>query len=118
MFSNLRTEDGVTNHLFIPTNWQLADYQKGLVKITDSDLPDFRKLADDGYSLTRFEFERMLRLHDDFSVSCECYGTILDISKEDGVISGFDQKVSFSPLLGSVLSFREVSESDATPCTH
>jgi hypothetical protein len=118
MFSNLRTEDGVTNHLFIPTNWQLADYQKGLVKITDSDLPEFRKLADDGYSLTRFEFERMLRLHDDFSVSCECYGTILDISKDDGVISGFDQEVSFSPLLGSVLSFREVSESAATPCTH
>jgi hypothetical protein len=118
MFSNLRTEDGVTNHLFIPTSWQLADYQKGLVEITRSDLPEFRKLADDGYSLTRFEFERMLALHDDFSVSCECYGTTMDISKEDGVISGFDQEQSFSPWLGSVLYFREVSQSDTTPCTH
>jgi hypothetical protein len=118
MFSNLRTEDGVTNHLFISTSWQVADYQKDLVRITSSDLPELRKLADDGYSLTRFEFERMLWLHDDFSVSCECYGTTLRISKDDGVISGFDQEESFSPWLGSVLYFREVSEAADTPCTH
>jgi hypothetical protein len=118
MFSNLRTEDGVTNHLFVPTSWQVADYQNDLVTITTSDLPEFRKLADDGYSLTRFEFERMLWLHDDFSVSCECYGTTLRISKKDGVISGFDQEASFSPGLGRVLSFREVGQAADTPCTH
>jgi hypothetical protein len=118
MFSNLRTEDGVTNHLFIPSSLQLADYQKDLVKITSSDLHEFRELTQDGYSLTRFEFERMLRLHDDFSVSCECYGTTLDISKDDGVISGFDQEESYSPWLAGVLSFREVSQTDTTPCTH
>jgi hypothetical protein len=118
MFSNLRTEDGATNHLFIPTSWQLAHYQNDLVTITTSDLPEFRELADDGYSLTRFEFERMLWLHDDFDVSCECYGTTLRISKEDGVVSGFDQEESFSPWLGGVLYFREVSQSADTPCTH
>jgi hypothetical protein len=118
MFSNLRTEDGVTNHLFIPTSWQVATYQEDLVNITASDLPEFEKLADDGYSLTRFEFERMLWLHDNFSVSCECYGTTLDISKDDGVISGFDQEESFSPWLGAVLYFREVSQAASAPCTH
>jgi hypothetical protein len=118
MFSNLRTEDGVTNHLFIPTSWQLATYQQDLVKIIESDQPEFRELAEDGYLLTRFEFERMLRIDDNFSVSCKCYGTTLHITKEDGVISGFDQEESFSPWLGGVLNFREVSQSDTAPCTH
>lgn len=118
MFSNLRTEDGVTNHLFIPTSWQLMDYQDDLVRITSSDLPELHELAVDGYLLTRFEFERILHEHDNFSVSCQCYGSRLDITKEDGDISGFEQDESFSPWLGGVLHFREVSRSDMTPCTH
>jgi hypothetical protein len=36
MFSNLRTEGGTTNHLFIPASWQVFDVQQDLVTILDS----------------------------------------------------------------------------------
>jgi hypothetical protein len=95
-----------------------AESPPAAVQGTASDQPAFRELADGGYLLTRFEFERMLRLHDDFTVSCDCYGTILHITKEDGVISGFDQEESFSPWPGGVLLVREVSQSDTASCGH
>ncbi len=40
MFSNLRTEGGVTNHLFIPTSLQVTPLQKDLVDLVETDLKD------------------------------------------------------------------------------
>jgi hypothetical protein len=36
MFSNLRTENGRSNHLFVPVSIQLFDYQRDLVQVTRS----------------------------------------------------------------------------------
>ena len=38
MFSNLRTEGGKTNHLFIPSSFQLSDNFKDLVTVKGSNL--------------------------------------------------------------------------------
>ncbi len=45
MFSNLRTEDGFTNHLVIPGSWQVFDYQRDLVTIHSSSDPVLQKLV-------------------------------------------------------------------------
>jgi hypothetical protein len=36
MFSNLRTEGGRSNHLIVPADWQLFDYQRELVRVVRS----------------------------------------------------------------------------------
>ncbi|MCA9913909.1 MAG: HTTM domain-containing protein, partial [Anaerolineae bacterium] len=118
MFSNLRTEEDNTNHLFLPTSLQFADYQRGLVDITSTDNEEFQYYIDNHMLITRFEFERMLTELDDFTVTCDCYGTTLEITREDGVLSGFDQEMSYDPMLGRFFRFRAVSKSEQMPCTH
>jgi hypothetical protein len=44
MFSNLRTEGGVTNHLFIPESWQLANFQRDVVTLVESSDPRMNHL--------------------------------------------------------------------------
>lgn len=51
MFSNLRTEGGQTNHLFIPTETQVFDYQKDLVEVLASSDPVLQGIADDEHAL-------------------------------------------------------------------
>ena len=57
MFSNLRTEEGQTNHLFIPASWQIWSYHQDLVTIHYSSdallrsyaVPTWRTLSDRGF---------------------------------------------------------------------
>ena len=51
MFSNLRTEGGQTNHLFIPTGTQVFDYQKDLVEVLASSDPVLQGIAEDEHAL-------------------------------------------------------------------
>jgi hypothetical protein len=44
MFSNLRTEGGRTNHLFVP-NLQVFDFQKHLIQILESNIPVINAMA-------------------------------------------------------------------------
>lgn len=59
MFSNLRTEGGVNNHLFMP---RLAGppYQDDLVAVVESDDPRLQKWAAMGLHTTSFELRRYL----------------------------------------------------------
>ena len=52
MYSNLRTEGRQTNHFLIPTSWQLWDYQKDLVHITESDGGNLQYFMSNDYFLT------------------------------------------------------------------
>jgi hypothetical protein len=45
MFSNLRTEGGNSNHLFIPISLQVFDFQKDLVTIQSSNIYDLQQTA-------------------------------------------------------------------------
>ncbi len=49
MYSNLRTEAGVTNHLLIPRPLELFDYQTDLVTIASSSDPKLAELARKGF---------------------------------------------------------------------
>jgi hypothetical protein len=63
MFSNLRTEEGSWNHLFLPGAIRVFPYQDRLVRITSSNDPGLEASTRDGTRLVRFELERYLRAH-------------------------------------------------------
>lgn len=60
MFSNLRTEAGHSNHLFMPTSLQVFDYQKKLIYIINLDKKyiDHIIIPTGGLYITEFEFKR------------------------------------------------------------
>lgn len=60
MFSNLRTEGGNWNHLFIPASVGVFGYQDQLVRITGSNDPALQDRTRDGTRLVRFELDRYL----------------------------------------------------------
>ena len=69
MHSNLRTEKGYWNHLFLPEQMRVFGYQDNLVDIVSSDLPDFDYLRQEEMPLPYFELRRWSRLAtDDFYV--------------------------------------------------
>lgn len=59
MYSNLRTEGGVNNHLFMPALHPFS-YQDDLVDVLESDLPALQKYVDDDLWITHFEFQRIV----------------------------------------------------------
>jgi len=61
MYSNLHTEGGICNHLFMPCGAiRIAHFQDDLVEILDSSQPDLRDAIAQPWRLTYFEFRRLL----------------------------------------------------------
>jgi hypothetical protein len=58
MFSNLRTEGGVSNHLLVPASVQVFDYQRDLVQVTRSSNSFLRRSAREGQLVPYFEVLR------------------------------------------------------------
>lgn len=56
MFSNLRTEGGVTNHYLIPASFQIFDYQREYVEILASSDPFLQSAADEKKLMVLFHF--------------------------------------------------------------
>ena len=46
MFSNLHTENGVSNHLIVPSRIQITNWQRDLVEIVDSNNAELNKTRD------------------------------------------------------------------------
>ncbi|GAA1459131.1 HTTM domain-containing protein [Williamsia maris] len=63
MFSNLRTEQGAWNHLFIPESVRIFGFQDRLVTVVATDDPALAARTSSGTELTRFELDRYLRAH-------------------------------------------------------
>ena len=63
MFSNLRTEDGYWNHLFLPDAIRVFGYQNEPVSISGSNDPALLARTRDGTALVRFELDRYLKSH-------------------------------------------------------
>jgi len=63
MFSNLYTEEGSWNHLFIPEAIRVFPYQDQLVRVVGSNDRALEVSAQNGTQFVRFELERYLRSH-------------------------------------------------------
>jgi hypothetical protein len=60
MFSNLRTEGGRSNHLFMPRLLTLEPYEDDLIEIVDSTDPGFLALKQQELLLPYFEFKHLV----------------------------------------------------------
>ncbi len=60
MYSNLRTEGGVSNHLIVPATLQPFDFQRDLVTIIASSVPRVQRLADDSMAVPFLELRALL----------------------------------------------------------
>jgi hypothetical protein len=58
MFSNLHTENGMTNHLIMPSGIQITNWQYDLVEILDSNHPDLIKIRDSNLLLVYLDLRR------------------------------------------------------------
>ena len=116
MFSNLRTENGVTNHLFMPVSLRVANYQDDLIHILESNVPGFEPM-EPGIRMTRFEFNRLLAYsHKDLRIVYTINGSeprvlTYDIVQQD---NAWDRP---SWLLRHLLYFKTaLPENDPCPC--
>jgi hypothetical protein len=57
MFSNLRTEGGISNHFLVPAEAQIFSFQNDLVEVTSSSSKTFQKLADRKQVIPYFQFK-------------------------------------------------------------
>ena len=118
MYSNLRTEGGISNHLFIPNSLQLTGWPRDLVEIVDTDNNRFKKIA--GMEITRqhlityFEFQRIASsTKRDFYVSYIRGGKPYHLTVKNGVSSNPAVTTPHPWLLAKLVQFRPV---DKGPC--
>ena len=118
MYSNLRTEGGRNNHLFMPA-WRLVGYQDDLVEVVETDEPRLRRYAEQGQSITWFELHRLASEGPNaFELTYRRNGELRRFAKRDGV--GDDPELS-RPLpfvAAKLLSFRPVDRGEAVVCKH
>lgn len=74
MYSNLRTEGGVSNHLIVRRTADLTGAQRDLVRVIRTDDPALDRLREDGYALPFVEFQRYARQHPDVTVTYDRTG--------------------------------------------
>jgi len=110
MFSNLRTEGDRTNHLFIPSSLQVADYQDDLVRLIDSSDIWLDFWASNQSLLPFTELRRRVWEHPGVRVQVR-YERAGRVETVDTSTPGADRLVPPLPFpLYKVLAFREVDQ--------
>jgi len=117
MFSNLRTEGGITNHFFIPISAQIFDYQQDMVEVTSSSDILLQKMADENKLMTFFHFKNYVAYAKpaqvDYVRAGKRHSFTLAASSPD------NELLKKSPmLLRKLMLFRAISKSIAQPCQH
>lgn len=120
MYSNLRTEGRVNNHLFMPA-LRLAGYQDDLVEILETNDPELKKLIDQQQLITFFEFQSRLGTQRDtphLTVTYVRDGQVSTFTRLKGTSN--DKRFDSPPplILRKLLFFRPVPKSDRCACQH
>jgi hypothetical protein len=116
MYSNLRTEQGVSNHWIVPGTAELTDLQRDIVVIVASDDPRLRRLKKRDFALTWFEFRDHLARHPDASVEFRRnHGPVDRVARV-----GDDPRFREPPTLlrRKLLRFRPIDLRTRHRCTH
>lgn len=114
MFSNLRTEGGITNHIFIPSSLQLTGWQKDLVEVEESDFESLSRIHGENQYIPFFEFQRIVsQTKEDFYVKYWRNGKLKELKVEGGISSKPKLTDSIVGFAAKVLYFRPV---DKGPC--
>jgi hypothetical protein len=115
MFSNLSTEGGRTNHLFMPVIY-FAGYQNDLVRIVESSDPTLQGWADRAELITYYELRRRAARRPAHSLVYERSGqthALIEIADDPELLA------SASLLQRKMLKFRRIPSADGrSPCRH
>ncbi len=118
MYSNLRTEGGVNNHMFAPA-WKLTSYQEDLVQIVSSTIPELQAYAHGSQLLTSFELRRMLsKTSGDFEVVFKHDGEVHQVYRLGDKAPQSDLLRPHPLWQAKLLRFRPVSTAKCAPCQH
>ena len=115
MYSNLRTEDGRSNHLLVPAALQVFYYQKDMVEVKRSSSGYLQSLAQRKLMLPYFELCAFLSQHPNTSVTYLRNGVKRKVRSAalDWELSG-----STSLLMRKLLYFRPVAKIGPQQCSH
>jgi hypothetical protein len=121
MYSNLRTEAGYNNHLFLPA-LRVAGFQDDVVEVLETDLPELERFVGGEEWVTWFEFRRLTSAAKrEFRVRYRRNG-----GEERWFHSGNGHAPAGDPelaerhglLAGKLLRFRAVSRRELPLCAH
>lgn len=118
MFSNLRTEGGVSNHLFMPRLLSLGGYQEDLVEILETDDADLLEYPQKQLLLPYFELRRLVSGLDDISVTYLRGGVRHTFHCVAGRCNDAELARPYSRLMGRLLYFRPVDKGPQMLCRH
>jgi len=115
MYSNLRTEGGRSNHLFLSADIAPFGFQKDLVEIVDSSDPGLRTVARSGMTLPWFELRRRAWIEPSMSVTFVRRG-------EKHIVESIRDRPDVVPpvswWLGRLMPFRPVEVDGPRRCDH
>jgi hypothetical protein len=115
MFSNLRTEQGKSNHFLIRKVLHLDGYADDVVTILHSSDPKMQWYADNGFGITFFELRSYASKHKDISLRYLRSGIRYELT-----FAGDDPELATPiPILQrKLLGFRPVTLGEQVGCQH
>ena len=117
MFSNLRTEGGVSNHFIVPASVQIFDFQKNMVEIVSSSDKELQDLADENRLMAYFEFKDYVASNRPATVDYVLKGKQHTFNLREAKAG--DDLLSNNPyVLRRLFGFREINKFDPQPCYH
>jgi hypothetical protein len=118
MFSNLRTEGGRSNHLFMPRLATLAPYQDDLVEVLDSDTDSVLELKKQELLLPYFEFRQVVAEFMDVHITYRHHGEVRRFDCVDGNCNDPELATKYPRLLRAFFYFRPVDKGPKMHCRH
>lgn len=117
MFSNLRTEGGITNHLVFSSPPSLFGYQDEIVTITKATgSPILERDIGRGFALVRYDLLQQLRADPAIVVSFRQNG-VEYVDQSAATLAGEIESTLFSPRVNKFFEFIPVAEKMPPKCT-
>lgn len=118
MFSNLRTEGGISNHYIVPASSQIFNFQDELIEITGSSDPNLQKYADNGSLLVFYEFKHLVSLIRPERVDFIRKGKPEKFELKAAMATNDDLLKENPFIIRKLFRFRPISKGDPQPCAH
>ena len=120
MFSNLRTEGGTTNNLFVPASTQIFDYQRDLVEVIHDENGKLGRSKGGSVAYTHLDFTGLLK---ELAANTESFQPITYLYKSEiRTVSSLNEVDalydSYSWIERKLLKFRAVRIGAVKKCDH
>lgn len=116
MFSNLRTEGGISNHYIIPASFQIFNFQKDMVEIVSSSDRLLQGTAEKNKIMVYFAFKNYVAHVKPDRIEYIRNGKHHTFSLKE--TSPNDELLVKDRILVKLLRFRNISKNDPQPCSH